>query len=101
MARRVAGGEQGQLGRARPYPRLGRVLRRSFLQGWSRAAATVRDRRGRRRDGQGVVAPPVPLRDRPPELGPPRRPGYGPRLLGPGRRGGPWAGLGYGARSHV
>src|SRR5215213_749018 len=101
MARRVAGGEQGQLGRAGPYPRLGRILRRSLLQGWSRAPATVRDRRGRRREGQGVAAPPVPLRDRHAELGPPRRPRYGPRLLSPRRRGGPQAGLQYGAGSHV
>src|SRR5215203_4607205 len=78
VARRVAGGEQGQLGRACPYPRLGGVLRCGLFQGRPGAPATVRDRRGRRRDWQGVAAPPVPLRDRHPELGPPRRPRYGP-----------------------
>ncbi|CAA9430702.1 MAG: FIG01122401: hypothetical protein, partial [uncultured Rubrobacteraceae bacterium] len=88
VAERVARGEQGKLGRARADPHLRRVLRRRLLRGRWGAPAALRGVRGRRRYGQGPPAPPVPLRDGHPELGPPRRPRHGPGLLRPGRRGG-------------
>ena len=80
--RGVPAPEPGLVGRAGPHPRRGRLLRPRRLRRRPRHPPAVRAGAGRRRRRAGPRAPAVPHGHGHPVVGPPRRPGHGPGLLG-------------------